>query len=87
VDSRSSRSIDQIAGIYPNPTTGNIMLILDGEHDVEYQVQSLDGIPLINGVTEGQSAQIEMEHLENGVYLIQLISSNELLETKKIIKL
>jgi len=63
------------------------MLILDGEHDVEYQVQSLDGIPLINGVTEGQSAQIEMEHLENGVYLIQLISSNELLETKKIIKL
>jgi len=63
------------------------MLILDGEQDVEYQVQSLDGKRLISGVTEGLSAQIEMEHLKNGVYLIQLISSNDLIETKKIIKL
>ena len=72
--------------IYPNPT--NDLLTIEtgivGQHSIE--INSLNGQLIFNGKMEGITHQIDLSSFRKGVYLIT-IRSNDLVTTRKIIKL
>ncbi len=68
--------------IYPNPTTGDLLIDLDAEFQV--QLFSVDGrlIPI-----KRERNALDIKELENGIYIIQISDfSNQLLFSEKIVK-
>jgi surface protein len=68
--------------IYPNPTSG--MVYIEGNF-TRLKVYDLLGKRLINKFITNPKHVIDLRHLENGVYILQL-SDGVKLSTKKIIK-
>ena len=72
--------------IYPNPT--NNLLTIESEYPDHYsfEITSLNGQQLFTDEMEGTSHQLDLSHLQKGVYFIS-IRSTDFISTKKIIKL
>ncbi|MFN4198781.1 MAG: CotH kinase family protein, partial [Flavobacterium sp.] len=68
--------------MYPNPTSGYVN-ILHSYDDLNYQLYSIDGKLIQSGSVNNQ--QIQLNNLQNGIYLLQLENDRKK-ETKKIIK-
>jgi len=68
--------------VYPNPTSGNLN-ILHSYDKVNYQLYSIDGKLIQTGSVFNQ--QIQLDGLQNGIYLLQLENDGKR-ETKKIVK-
>ena len=69
--------------VYPNPTNG-IVNVLNLDSDAKYSLFSIDGKIVKSGKIEA-SAQISLDGLTSGMYLLQLESDGRT-ETKKIVK-
>ena len=74
--------------VYPNPTTGQLILsISDNElTDLNYQLFSLTGQLIESQKVAGATATIRMEALQSATYFLNVTSDNKTLKSFKIIK-
>lgn len=74
--------------IYPNPTKGNLQIEIRGDSDeinYSYSLYGIKGNLLFNGdVNSYETFPLRMEHLNTGVYLLILKSSDEVSKYKII---
>lgn len=81
---------DQFA-IYPNPSNGAFTIELNAKSsDISYQVFNLEGRLVaqnkINGAFGQVKQQVNVSHLPNGTYIVQVKNGNETTSKKLIIK-
>ncbi len=57
--------------VYPNPTTDNIYIKIP-QQGFSYRIVSMQGSILAEGSTKGNSAQIDIQHFANSVYILQI---------------
>lgn len=69
------------AKIFPNPTSGSVILKTEGGLE-KYEIYSLSGQKLL----EGTSSVVNMESLMPGIYLIKIHTKDKKMITEKIIK-
>jgi OOP family OmpA-OmpF porin len=70
--------------VYPNPTSGVLNLkVLDAGKDVEIKVTDVLGREVL---MSDYKKQINMSHLEKGIYFVSILQENKTLATKKVIK-
>lgn len=85
IELRSQVSLDENSlnvKIYPNPTTENITVSLNGQFS--YELISASGEVVLNG-SANNAALVDLETLANGSYFIT-IKSNEVVYTTQIVK-
>ena len=84
--------LDFGASLYPNPTNGNAQLSLELETAEEIVITIYNGLGQMlssdrNQINEGSSQlQMDLNHLESGMYFIQLVGENGLTQVLPIIK-
>jgi hypothetical protein len=71
--------------VWPNPTTDivNIKSKISGE--VDYEVYDLKGSQLIKGSLDNGNGQVNVQHLQKGVYILKMINDDRS-SVQKIIK-
>ncbi len=88
----SSKLIDGNSfGVYPNPTEGMVNVKLNPDSYREKNDLGLLNIKITDIVgkevmSEIYKEQIDMTHLQNGIYFLQLYKNDQLLATKKVVK-
>ncbi|MGB0430376.1 MAG: T9SS type A sorting domain-containing protein [Bacteroidia bacterium] len=70
--------------LYPNPTSGNINLVLQTESST-YRLIDLTGREIQNGNLSDGTNEISLENIPNGVYLIEVELENAIVK-KRLIK-
>lgn len=63
--------------VYPNPAVNQINVKLDNSGSFSYELFSLDGRRIINGVSNHGNASISCLNLSNGVYLMKVNANNK----------
>lgn len=75
--------------IYPNPNNGSFNISLDGqsENNLDVVVKNILGqIVNENNITKStNSIDLNLQHLKKGVYIIDLLDNNYVVNTGKII--
>jgi len=75
--------------IYPNPNNGNFNISLDGqsENNLEIVIKNILGqIVHENNITKStNSIDLNLQHLKKGVYIVDLLDNNSVVNTGKII--
>ena len=69
--------------LYPNPTKDILNFSSASKSEISYSISSILGQKIESGKTKSQ--KLDVQHLENGVYLIELIQDNKRV-VKKFIK-
>ena len=67
--------------VYPNPFNSYINIKKESAKQERYQIVSVDGIPLINGVLYSHNQKIDLNKLPNGIYILK-ISDQRFMITK-----
>lgn len=70
--------------VYPNPFS-DVINIVGSDMDTTYKVFSIDGKIVKNG-TMDSGAQVNLDHLTKGIYILELTSGEGKTEIKKIVK-
>jgi len=77
--------------IYPNPVKNSFYVELNSTHlnkPVQYQIISLNGNVILDGFLNQVNNYIDISNIEEGIYYINIINSNQSnIKSKKIIKL
>ena len=71
--------------IYPNPTK-NILNIINLSENCEYTIFNIMGSKVLSGNVSQESNSIDLSELQSGYYILNLINSNGLNKTLKVIK-
>jgi len=75
--------------IYPNPNNGNFNISLNGqsENNLEIVIKNILGqIVHENNITKStNSIDLNHQHLKKGVYIVDLLDNNSVVNTGKII--
>ena len=80
--------IKLIAGVYPNPTFGNVILAVD-KYDftnLKYQLYDINGKIILIGKVKQNKTEIEMSSLPSASYFLKITDNKNILKTFKIIK-
>jgi len=77
---------DELIEVYPNPVESLLTLELDASSAHLIHITSLEGKRVFSMIAEGTTVQIDLSSLQEGVYLLQILSG-ELIHTRKLIKL
>jgi len=75
--------------VFPNPSDGNIQLDLTsfGHHIVNITMTDITGkIVLDKAVTAGNVRTLDLGHLPEGSYILQISSSNDQMQTKVVLQ-
>lgn len=82
----SDQYIEDEITLYPNPATSNLTLLFPANYD-RVEILLFDDKGKLNAkqTANGKTAQLNISDLAHGIYLIQIISNNQV-TTKKIIK-
>lgn len=76
-----------VYNIYPNPTTSNVMVELNGlEPELSYVLTDAGGNLIMKKEITSLTSEIDMSQLSSGYYNLCLLSRNETIEHIKIIK-
>jgi hypothetical protein len=71
--------------VYPNPT--NDFVQIGGlENARAIKIYNLGGKLLKEMVVNSDEITINMQHYENGIYLVNIIGKNDIVETRKVVK-
>ena len=88
IDCRNHNSVyDASSGgvkVYPVPSTGVVNLKLENTQMYKYKVKTISGQSILNGETS-ESQSLDLSHLANGTYILELDGANSAVETKLII--
>ncbi len=73
--------------IYPNPATEILVMESMGLNNSELKIQILNSLgQIVIEEKEIQHSQFNIQHLSEGLYLVRVISDNQIIATQKIIK-
>jgi hypothetical protein len=75
--------------VYPNPSTSYLMLNVESSElfdDLNYQLYDVTGKLLKSDSVNGNTTRIGMEDYVPAIYMLRVVSKNQLLQTFKIIK-
>jgi hypothetical protein len=75
--------------VYPNPTKDFVNIRLRESHRINYQLTDLKGKTVLKGQHQGQLVNIDLHHLQSGIYALTLTLTEQQRkeqETLKIIK-
>lgn len=74
--------------VYPNPASENLTVLLSKESsDIYCVITDLTGREVLNqSVDNCKEFQLEISHLSNGAYILNVFSKNELIANESIIK-
>lgn len=75
-------SIDTSITVYPNPTSGELWINNDSMEEFNFCIRGLTSSYISHGQISSQKTSLNIFHLENGIYLLQLTNSKR----KKYIK-
>ncbi len=82
-----SDSVNEIkANIYPNPVTDVVNVSISEEGNYNIKIMDISG-KTISNVKNYQDTQINIEHLENGLYFISISNGDTIVKTEKFVKL
>lgn len=76
---------NDLYNIYPNPTTGNIYMILDTQANGKVEIFDMKGSVLLTQKLNEGSNEINLQNFSEGMYFVRLLIGNEAY-FKKIIK-
>jgi len=77
---------DEEIAIYPNPTQGMLRVTLSDSDNYDYTVMSISGRHLLSGMTNHLSElELDMSHIESGMYLMQLTKGEQSYVTKFLV--
>ncbi len=71
--------------VYPNPATDKITISMPGNISARFELLTLDGRILTNGMINAQRSEIKIADLAKGIYLLR-ITSDKIAEIRKIVK-
>ncbi|MBR1799525.1 MAG: T9SS type A sorting domain-containing protein [Bacteroidales bacterium] len=72
--------------IYPNPTVNSITVSVEGLNADRVVVVDMQGRKVAQQVIKGQKELVDMQHLNSGVYFVQLLSGDAVMAVGKVIK-
>lgn len=82
----STRQEDPVLNIYPNPTNGEITIATDENfHNSNFTVRNLLGQNIAEGILQTKQQTIHIDG-PKGIYFVELITTNNKKEVRKIIK-
>lgn len=90
----TATSVEGVTGIslkakaYPNPTGGDLWLILEdlNMENLSYQIYDYNGKLIISDKIRESQTRISMENYSSAIYFLQIWSTNTNIKTFKIIK-
>jgi hypothetical protein len=62
--------------LYPNPNGGIFTLVKNSEEDATIQVYDINGKIVYQSVTKEEKTELNLSHLETGIYMLQLLNTN-----------
>lgn len=68
--------------VFPNPSTGQLTVQLDGKQEFEVQVYNNIGQLLITKTTFADKLYINLSNYQDGLYILKVITKNEILTAK-----
>ncbi|WP_040757135.1 LamG-like jellyroll fold domain-containing protein [Winogradskyella psychrotolerans] len=68
------RNLLNAVKVYPNPTDGQVSIMLPSANEVKITVYDLNGRLLLNKACNQETNVIDISRFENGVYLLKVIS-------------
>ena len=85
---KEAKGIHLEISTYPNPTTNNLQLNIEGENfrDFNYELFDMSGKVIESKRITGNQTNIEMTQLKASTYFLKLIQNNKETKTFKIIK-
>lgn len=72
--------------VYPNPFETNLVIQTDSNDDFNYEIYSVDGRLIKNGMIQGDNQTINTSELKSGIYLLNLNNNNGVRSIQKIVK-
>ncbi|WP_179334700.1 Ig-like domain-containing protein [Winogradskyella costae] len=80
------RNLLNAVKVYPNPTDGQVSIMLPSAKEVKITVYDLNGRLLLNKACNQETNVIDISRFENGVYLLKVISEFGEISTRVIKK-
>ena len=75
------------ANVYPNPTTGNVTIVLSNPMvNANVQVCDIYGRQISTHQVEGLQFELNLGNLAPGVYMLRFIEANAVINTVKVVK-
>lgn len=84
IDRTIASEID--ATIFPNPVIDVLKLHCTVQNDLNYELLSIKGTSLINGIIQTNETKISFRHIPAGTYLLAIKKENQIIEHFKIVK-
>ena len=81
--------VDEITynmSVYPNPSEGEIHIIVDNIEQFEYNVFNIVGQNVMNGISDGREAHLDLSGLDKGVYFVTVFAENQKFVERIIVK-
>ena len=81
--------VDEITynmSVYPNPSEGEIHIIVDNIEQFEYNVFNIVGQNVMNGISDGREAHLDLSGLDKGVYFVTVFTENQKFVERIIVK-
>ncbi len=72
--------------IYPNPTTNYLTLKTEDNTNLSYQLYDFQGKIIENEIVSNNSTRISLEEQPTGIYFLNVVKSNRIVKTFKVIK-
>ena len=77
---------EYFAELYPNPSSDRINIQLpNSAHPINYHILTLDGKELLQGSNIANQSPIDVRQLPEGIYIIQILTSNDIRIERKFI--
>ena len=88
IDATSNiNELDNITGIYPNPTSGEFVIkSQDLNDDAQVFVYTMTGKEIYRNNIDSDTFTVNIRHIKKGVYLVKIISENKSYIRKLIVK-
>ena len=83
-----NEAVAAIGSIFPVPATDDINVRLSDnvKEEVTYNVMSIEGRKVMNGMINGQTGTIHIADLQQGIYLLEVITSDGRRDSKYFVK-
>ena len=81
--------VDEITynmSVYPNPSEGEIHIFVDNIEQFEYNVFNIVGQNVMNGISDGREAHLDLSGLDKGVYFVTVFAENQKFVERIIVK-
>lgn len=72
--------------IYPNPISDVVNIVTNNTNKKDFRVYNMNGIEVINTISNQTTTQININHLSSGIYLLKIIDLDGSVSTHKLIK-